>query len=131
MPLCRNANDTASRASTSVASLLGLLVASLSEIISSGVDNNCTADDALRADQLDQLVRGRALAIALSIGLEVAKVANMADLISWSTVCLAMGVEVGAGGGAPVGVVTELMDVHATLSIGVVASDIPCNGSGG
>jgi hypothetical protein len=38
---------------------------------------------------------------------------------------------VGAGGGAPVGVVTELMDVHATLSIGVVASDIPCNGSGG
>jgi hypothetical protein len=59
MPLCRNSNDTytksvkptrnylkneptASRASTSVASLLGLLVASLAEIIRSGVDNNCT-----------------------------------------------------------------------------------------
>ena len=37
----------------------------------------------------------------------------------------------GTGGGAPVGVVTELMDVHATLSIGVIASDIPCDGGWG
>jgi hypothetical protein len=37
----------------------------------------------------------------------------------------------GAGGGAAVGVIAELMDVHATLSIGVVTSDIPCDCSRG
>lgn len=37
----------------------------------------------------------------------------------------------GPSGGAAVGVVTELMDVHATLSIGVVASDVPCNSGWG
>jgi hypothetical protein len=51
------------------------------------------ANNALRADQLDELVGGRSLAIALSIGLEVAKVPNMADLISRSTVCLAVWVD--------------------------------------
>lgn len=37
----------------------------------------------------------------------------------------------GSSGCAAVGVVTELVDVHATLSIGVVALDIPCDGSRG
>jgi hypothetical protein len=57
--------------------------------------SNCLltyANNALRADQLDEL-GGSALAIALSIGLEVAKVPNMADLISRSTVCLAVWVD--------------------------------------
>lgn len=30
-----------------------------------------------------------------------------------------------AGGGATVGVVTELVDVHAALGVGVVAGDVP------
>jgi hypothetical protein len=34
-------------------------------------------------------------------------------------------------GCATVGVVTELVDVDATLSVGVVASDIPCDGGWG
>lgn len=34
---------------------------------------------------------------------------------------------VGSGGCAAIGIVTELMDMHATLSIGVVASDVPCD----
>jgi hypothetical protein len=38
---------------------------------------------------------------------------------------------VGSGGCAAVGVVTELMDVEATLGIWVVTSDIPCNGGWG
>jgi hypothetical protein len=38
---------------------------------------------------------------------------------------------VGPSGGAAVGVVSELVDVHATLGVGIVASDIPCNGSWG
>ena len=38
---------------------------------------------------------------------------------------------VGPGGCAAVGIISELMDVEATLGIGVVASDIPCNGGWG
>lgn len=32
------------------------------------------------------------------------------------------------GGGAAVGVVTELVNVHATLGVGIVARDIPGDG---
>ena len=38
--LVRDANDTAGRAGTSVTGLLGLLVATLAEIVGAGVDNN-------------------------------------------------------------------------------------------
>jgi len=34
-------------------------------------------------------------------------------------------------GGAAVGVVTELMNVHATLSVGIVTGDVPCDGGRG
>jgi hypothetical protein len=37
----------------------------------------------------------------------------------------------GASRCAAVGVVTELMDVDATLGVGIVAGDVPCNGGGG
>lgn len=37
----------------------------------------------------------------------------------------------GTSGGAAVGVVAELMDVHATLGIGIVAGDVPGDGGGG
>jgi hypothetical protein len=32
---------------------------------------------------------------------------------------------------AAIGVVTELVNVHATLSVGVVAGDVPCDGGWG
>lgn len=35
-----------------------------------------------------------------------------------------------AGGGAAVGVVTEGVNVHATLGVGVVAGDVPGDGGG-
>jgi len=89
------------------------------------VDDNSTADNALWTDQLNKLVLDRALAIALSIGLEVAKVTNVTDLVGRGTVCLAMGVEMRPRRCATVCVVTELVDVHATLSIGIVAGDVP------
>lgn len=38
---------------------------------------------------------------------------------------------VGAGGGAAIGVVTEGVNVHATLCVGVVASNVPCDGGWG
>jgi hypothetical protein len=38
---------------------------------------------------------------------------------------------VGAGRGAAVGVVTELVDVEATLGVGVVTGDVPGDGGRG
>ena len=46
-------------------------------------------------------------------------------------VLLAKGVEMRAGRGTTVGVVTELMDVHATLGVGVVACDVVGDGCWG
>lgn len=36
-----------------------------------------------------------------------------------------MPLTVGSSGCAAVGVVTELVNVHATLSVGIMASDVP------
>lgn len=120
-----NADDTASGASTSVAGLLGLLVAATAEVVSTGVNNKGTAKDALGTDQFDELVLLGANGVALGIGLEVTKVTDVTDLILGGTVGFAEGVEVGPSRGAAVGVVTELVDVEATLSVGIVAGDVP------
>jgi len=94
-PLLGDANDTASGTSTSVAGLLALLVLTLAEIVGAGVDDNGAAEDALRADQLDELVRDGALGVALGVGLEVAQVADVALAVGGSTVGLVVGVDWG------------------------------------
>jgi hypothetical protein len=113
------------------------------------VNDESTAENTLGTDQLDQAVGLGASSIALGISLEVAKVTDVTDGVGGSTVGLAVGVDyrrlvrdtdiasiprvgrtVGAGGGAAVGVVTELVDVEATLGVGVVASDVPGDGGG-
>lgn len=45
------------------------------------------------ANELDEVVRHGALGVALSIGLDVAEVTNMAVLVLGSTMGLAMGVD--------------------------------------
>ena len=115
------------------------------------------ANDALGPDELDELVCDRALGVALAVGLNVAKVTDVAVVVGRAAVGLAVRVDwrftssrvshqslesgsnprppraarrrcqltMRAGRGAAVGVVTEGVDVHATLGIGVVAGDIP------
>lgn len=46
-------------------------------------------------------------------------------------IMIVMRLTVRTSGCAAVGVVTESMDVHATLSVGVVAGDVPCDGGVG
>lgn len=84
---------TASRARASVAGLLALLVATLAEVIGASVDNDGAAEDALGADQLDELVGDGALGVALAVGLEVAQVTNVALVILRGTVGLAVRVD--------------------------------------
>ena len=155
--LLGNTNNTASGTGAGVASLLALLVLALAEVVGAGVDDDGAAEDALRADQLDELVRDGALGVALGVGLEVAQVADVALAVGGGAVGLVVGVDWGrknvsdgvvvretcgksdstrhdrtgkkltvrTGAGAAVGVVTEGVDVHATLGVGVVAGDVP------
>lgn len=51
------------------------------------------ADDAIRADELDQLVGGGAGGVSLGISAEVAEVTNVALLVGRGTVVLATGVD--------------------------------------
>lgn len=91
--LCGNTDNAASWAGTSVASLLALCVATLAKVISTGVDNDGAAEDAVWADELDVLVFDRALAVALAVGLEVAQVSYVALAVLWGAVLLAVGVD--------------------------------------
>ena len=91
--LVGDANNTASRARTSVTSLLGLLVSALAEVVSSSVNDNGATNDALGANQLDQLVRGAALSVALAIGLEVTQVTDVALVVFGRAVRLVVGVD--------------------------------------
>jgi hypothetical protein len=128
--LSGDTNNTTSRTSTSVTSLLGLLVATLAKVVGTGVNDQGPAQNALSTNQLNKLVLLGADGITLGIGLEVTKVTDVALGVLGSTVGLAKGVEVRTSGGASVGVVTELVDVEATLGIGVVALDVPGDGGG-
>lgn len=94
------------------------------------MDNDGASDDTVGSNELDLLVLHGTLGVALAVRLDVSKVTYVSGLIGRSTVSLAMGVEVRAGRGAAVGVVTKGVDVEATLSIGIVASDIPGDGGG-
>lgn len=91
--LCCNSNDATSWTSSSIARLLALSVTTLSEIIGAGVDNNSAAENALGTNQLDQLVLHRALSIALSIGLEVSEITDVALRVLWCTVLLGVRVD--------------------------------------
>lgn len=99
--LLGDANNAASRTTASVASLLALLVAALAEVVGAGVHDDGAAQHALRADQLDVLVGHAARGVALAVGLEVAKVADVA---------------LGVGGGA-VGLVVRV-DFWGLLAAG-------------
>lgn len=74
---CLDTNDTTGRSWTGISSLLALLVASLSEVISASVDDDGAAEHTLWSDQLDELVGDGTLCVALTISLEVAQVSNV------------------------------------------------------
>jgi len=61
------------------------------------VDDDGAAQHALRADQLDELVRDAALGVTLAVGLEVAEVADVALAVGGGAVGLVVGVDCGWG----------------------------------
>jgi hypothetical protein len=159
--LVGNTNDTASRAGTSIASLLGLLVSTLAEIVSAGVDDDgallrvstsslCMCERGTRtpmtlSEPINLINLSETLPFAfvlklpksptwrssssgapcvLFCGLTVLVLARGPRVIEvWYSVART----VRSGAGAAVGVVAESVDVHAALSVGVVASNVPCD----
>ena len=57
------------------------------------MDDDGAAEDALGADQLDELVGDGALGVALGVGLEVAQVADVALAVGGGAVGLVVGVD--------------------------------------
>ena len=107
---------TAGRSRTSVSGLLGFLVCASSQIVRAGVDDDgalfipsgqsdlmlispratrekTDADDALRPDQLDQLVLECSVGIALSVRRQVAKITDVTLFVVGSTMGFAVRVD--------------------------------------
>ena len=68
-------------------------MASLAQIIGARVNDNGTAQDTLRSDQLHKLVRNGALGVALGICLEVAQVTHVPDIVIWCPMLFAVWVD--------------------------------------
>lgn len=103
-------------------------MSALAQIIRTSMHHNRASEDALGPNQLDVLVRHRAFGVALTIGLDISQITHVALGVPRCAMGFAERVEVGPGAGAAVGVVAELVDVHAALGGGVVAGDVVGDG---
>jgi len=103
-------------------------VATLTQVISTVVNNDGSTNDGVGTKQLHQSVLLGTLGDTLGVGGNVTQVTNVSVVIFWGTVLLAKWVEVRTSRGATVGVVTKSVDVETSQSIGVVTSDLPRDG---
>lgn len=102
----------------------------LAQVIGTGVNDNGSTDDRVRANKRQVRVGDLDLGDARAVGLEVTQVTNVPDLGGSVTVVDTGGVEVGTGGGATVRVVTELVNVEPSLGVGIHVLDLTRNGDG-
>jgi len=123
--LLRDTDYTTSRASTGIPSLLGFGMATLAQVVGSGVDHDGPPDNAVRPDELDMAVLNATFGGTLAVGIYIPEVTNVAILILRGTVLLVEGVKVWAGRGTPVGIVSKGVNVESPLSIGIVTGDLP------
>ena len=91
--LLRNSDNPTSGPPPRIPRRLALLMPALTQIIRARVHNNRAAEDALRPNQLHQLVGDGALGVALGVGLDVAEVADVALAVGGGAVGLGEGVD--------------------------------------
>lgn len=123
-------------------------MASLTKIVSCTVHNNRALDlpsalvfktpkggwrgtypqDAFRPDQLDVFIHDGPYSNTLAVRLNVSQITNVSFTVVGCTVALSERVEMRSGRGASVAVVTKFVDVHSTLGVGVIASNIVGDG---
>ena len=89
-------DDAAGETATRVAGLEGLLIAALAEVVVLGVDNEGAAHTGVLPIDMDQLIFQLALNVAMLVGMHIAEVADVTDLLARATVGLSMRVEVRA-----------------------------------
>ena len=128
-------------------------MAALAQVVRARVHDDRPTEDALRPNQLDLPVRHGPLGVALAVRFEIAQVPDVALAVRGGPVgfgervdCKGGGrrvlarlwcergggwVTVGSGARAAVGVVAELVHVHAALGGGVVAGDVVGDGGRG
>jgi len=117
-------NNPTSRASTSITSLQGFRMTAFPEIISAGMNNDSTPQDALWADQLNKVILRAADGVPLGISLDISQVPNVPVGIPGSTMILPKWVEVRAGRSAAISIVAKLVDVHSAFGIRVISLNI-------
>src|SRR4051812_24645839 len=84
--LRRDANDPAGRSRSGVASLQALLAVAPAQVVGTGVDDNGAANDTLWPDELHEPVLDGALGVSLAVRLDIAEIADVADLVVRRTV---------------------------------------------
>jgi len=94
--LC-DADDAASYASSGIARLETLLITSLAKVIFLFMHHQAPADDGVGPNQGDLYVRDVHLADTVITGHNVPKVTSVSVLISGSTMCFSLRVEMGTG----------------------------------
>lgn len=102
----------------------------LAQVVDTGVNDDGSADDRVRPDKRKLRIADLDFGDTRGVGLEVAQVADVPDFSSSVTVGGTGRVEVRTGGGAAVGVVTELVHVEASLSVGIHVLDFTRDGDG-
>lgn len=96
---------------------------SLAQVVGTGVNDDGSADDRVGTDKRELRIADLDLGDTRGVGLEVAQVTDVPNFSGSVTVGGTGRVEVRTGGGAAVGVVTELVDVEASLGVGVHVLD--------
>lgn len=87
--------------------------------------------DALGPNQLDLIVHDASLSSPLTICLKVSQITNVSFTVIWCTMVLVKRIEMRSGGGTSISVVPKLVDVHSTLSVGVVSGNLVGDGCRG
>lgn len=88
-----NADDATSRPATGISRHLALLVTAPTEIVGAGMHDDGPAEDALGPNQLDELVGDRTLGVALTVGLVVAEITDVADVVGGGAMLFGVGVD--------------------------------------
>jgi len=95
-PLCCNADNTACWTRASIASLLGLLRATATEIVRASVHDYRTAQHTLGTDQLDLVILDATNRVALRVSANVTQVTDVTLLVARGPMTFAKRVEVRA-----------------------------------
>ncbi|KAH3665960.1 hypothetical protein OGAPHI_004149 [Ogataea philodendri] len=125
--LSSETNNTTSWSQTGVTSFQRVGVATLTQVIGTGVNNNGSSQNGVLTQELDERVLLSTLSQSVGVGGDVAEVTNVSLRVLWSTVVLAEWVEVRTSRSTSIGVVTKLVNVESSQSIWIVTGNFPGN----